>query len=417
VSDTDGLQVGYLVSQYPALSHSFIEREVLALRSLGARVETFSVQQPPEQLSSAVMRAEAADTLSVQGDVRQVVNDNARALGRAPLRYLRSLGKALRFGDNRLKARIWQVFYFVEAARIQQVMARRGLRHLHVHFANNGADIARLVVELGRALDGPDAGWSWSFTMHGPTEFEAVDRYDLASKIGSANGVACIADFTRSQLMRLSDPSHWPKFELVRMGVDTDRYRPPAEPRRHSGPMRILDVGRLVPEKGGPVLVEAVRILLDSGIDVEVRFVGAGPLQNDFERMIADRGLTDRVRLIGPVGQDDMLEQYHWADVFCLPSFQEGLPVVLMEAMATEVPVVTTQIAGIGELVTDGVNGRLLPAGRADLIADAIADLQDAGLRARMGAAGRQRVVEEFTVIHNAVRQRDFLAHCAADVR
>ncbi len=290
-------------------------------------------------------------------------------------------------------------------------MAHRGLRHLHVHFANNAADIARLVVAIGRAVDGTKSNWRWSFSMHGPTEFEAVDHFDLAAKVMAADRVACISDFARSQLMRLVNPTEWPKLDIVRMSVDLDRYRPPASPRSHDGPLRILSVGRLVPEKGAPVLIDALADLVSRGVDVEATLVGAGPLEPLLRERIEQRGLGDRVTLTGSIGQDRLPDLYRRADVFCLPSFQEGLPVVLMEAMATGLPVVTTAIAGIPELVSDGESGRVVPPGRAGFVADAIAELATApDLRRRLGDAGRARVEAEFSVEVTARRQLDFLA-------
>ena len=275
--------------------------------------------------------------------------------------------------------------------------------------ANNGADVARAAIAHARRVD-PDGGWRWSFTMHGPTEFEAVERFDLAAKVSDADAVACISDFTRSQLMRLSAPSDWPKLDVVHMSVDTDRFIPPAEPRK-GGPLRILDVGRLVPEKGAPVLLDAVELLTQRGIAVELRLVGGGDLDAELTRIIDERGLADRVTLVGSVGQDDIVAQYHWADVFCLPSFQEGLPVVLMEAMATELPVVTSTINGIPELVKDGSNGYLLPPGRADLLADALAKLAaDPGLRLQYGVQARLDVIEGFSLASCAAAQQCFLA-------
>jgi glycosyltransferase involved in cell wall biosynthesis len=265
-------------------------------------------------------------------------------------------------------------------------------------------------------VDGPDAGWRWTFTMHGPTEFEAVDRFDLPNKVRSARGVACISDFCRSQLMRMVEPDHWDKLAMIRMSVDTQRFVPPPAPRSHPDDesLRILYVGRLVPEKGGPVLVDAVAQLPARGVPVRVRMVGGGELMEPLCRQIEQGGLTGRIELIGPVGQDDLANHYHWADVFVLPSFQEGLPVVLMEAMATELPVVTTQIAAISELVVDGQMGRVLPPGRSDALAEALAELAaDPQLRRDMGRRGRAAVQREFTSDRSAAGLIDFFTHVA----
>jgi len=400
--------VAYLVSQYPLISHTFVEREIDGLRKLGTEVHTFSVREPGALLSEA-MRSEAERTVVLQSSLGDVARSGARQLITHPRHSLASIARAAPTRQPGLRSRLWQVFYAAEAMRLVEEMNRAGLRHVHAHFANNGADIARAAIAYARSVD-PEGNWRWTFTMHGPTEFEAVERFDLAGKVGSAAGVACISDFTRSQLMRVSSPDHWEKLQVVHMSVDTDRFRPPAQPRRHDGPLRILDVGRLVPEKGAPVLLDAVTQLAGRGVDVELRLVGGGELEPDLRTQIANRGLEDRVALVGPVGQDEILAQYHWADVFCLPSFAEGLPVVLMEAMATGQPVVTTPINGIPELVKDGENGYLVAPGRADLLADSLATLAaDPELRARLGQQARSDVIAGFALDICARAQQRFL--------
>ncbi len=199
------------------------------------------------------------------------------------------------------------------------------------------------------------------------------------------------------------------------MAVDVDRFGDRTSERagRPAGPLRILFVGRLVPEKGPSVLLDAVAHLRSAPdpLDVEVRIVGAGPLADELRRQSVDQGTADRVTLVGPLGNEELPDQYAWADVFCLPSFAEGVPVVLMEAMATGLPVVTTAIAGIPELVRDGVTGRLVPPGRVDQLASALRDLADdtADGRSALGQAARARVREEFGAALNVRRLRDVI--------
>ncbi|WP_432520367.1 glycosyltransferase family 4 protein [Kineococcus sp. SYSU DK006] len=411
----DAPAVAYLVSEYPTLSHAFIENEVEALRARGVQVHTFSVRPTTAaQHRSARSRREAAGTT--------VLLDRARArelagTAAASLRRPRALATgallAARSGPGGARGRLWQGFYLAEALVLLEEMRRRGLRHLHVHFANNGADVARLVVALGRAQDGPDSGWRWTMSMHGPTEFEAVDAFDLPAKVRSADAVACISDFCRGQLMRHTPPEHWRKLGVVRMAVDVDRFADRSAERaaRAAGPLRVLFVGRLVPEKGPSVLLDAVAALRGGPdpLDVRVRLVGAGPLADDLAAQVRRQGTADVVELLGPVGNEDLPEQYAWADAFCLPSFAEGVPVVLMEAMATALPVVTSPIAGIPELVQDGVSGRLVPPGRADELARVLRELAAASPqeRAELGRRGRRRVAEEFGAELNVRRLRD----------
>jgi colanic acid/amylovoran biosynthesis glycosyltransferase len=408
--DATPLELAYLVSQYPAPSHVFIEREILGMRGLGARVDTFSVRPTPEDLLLSPVMGEEARRTTVLQDKRAV----AAAVGRLARHHPKALasvsGRAARTGERTARSRTWQGFYLAEAARLYEEMVHRGLRHVHVHFPNNSADVARLVVALGRAIDGAEADWRWSLSVHGPTEFEAVEKYDLAAKIRDADGVACISDFTRSQLMRLVEPELWGRFSIVRMSVDLTEYQPPISPRRDDGVLRVLTVGRLVPEKGSPVLVDALERLRDLGVSFEARLVGGGELEPLLRRRIETAGLSRHVSLTGPLGQHELPAQYHWADVFCLPSFQEGLPVVLMEAMATELPVVTTAIAGIPELVQDGHTGRVLTPGRPDLIAGELAQLgADVARRRLWGQAGRRRVQSQHDLAITAVQQLDFL--------
>ena len=404
--------VAYLVSQYPALSHTFIEREIEGLREQGVRVETFSVRPcPPQALASATMKKEAKRTKVLLGAGPATwIRAHLDLVRRSPGAWSRGFARALRTGELRPRSRVWQVFYFGEAVVLQWLMRRAGLRHVHAHFANVAADVARHTAAIGRDVDGPDSGWCWSFTMHGPTGFESVRAADLAAKARSADGVSCITDFCRSQMMWLVEPEHWDKMALVRMTVDPQSYLPPEQPREHDGPVRLLNVGRLVPEKGSPVLLDALDLLRSRGVAVEAKLVGAGPLETTLTEQIERRGLGDSVTLTGPIGQDDLPQLYRWADVFVLPSFQEGLPVVLMEALSTQLPVVTTQIAGVAELVRDGESGAVVPAGRADKLADAIERLAtDPALRAQQGRAGRERVLAEFTAATAAPAARDFI--------
>ena len=389
-------RVAYLISQYPALSHTFIETEVEALRRLGAEVHTFSVR-PPGQMLSDRSRSEHRRTVVLQ-DRTAVLRALTALLARSPAALGKAVVTALRTGPASPKGRLWQLFYLLEGLVLWHGMRRRGLRRVHVHFANNGADIARLAVAVGRAVDGPAAGWTWSLTMHGSTEFDDRAQHDLPAKFRSADFTACISDFTRGQVMRDLDPADWDKVVLVRMGVDTSRFRPPSEPRRRAPgePLRILTVGRLVAVKGAPVLVAAVEDLISRGVPVHLLVAGGGELLETLRELVDRRGLGDAIELLGPVSPDLLPDMYRSVDVFCLPSFAEGLPVVLMEAMASGLPVVSTIINGIPELVLDRRTGLLVTAGRADRLADALQELHaDADLCRRLGENGRDAVLRD----------------------
>lgn len=422
-SPAGSLRVAYLISQYPALSHAFIETEIGALRELGVDIHTFSIRPPDvDELLTDRSHREAADTTVLLEDAGpRFLRGTTALLARAPRALLTVLALALRSGVPTSRARLWQLFYLAEAVVLWWHMSRRGLRHIHVHFANNGADVARLTVALGTAVDGP-GHWRWSMSMHGPTEFEDQRNYDLGAKVASASVTACISDYCRSQLMRLLPPSEWSRLAVVRMAVDTDRFSPgprasfagAGEAESGSVPLTVVTVGRLVPEKGAPVLLQAISQLADAGTPVRLIVVGTGPLADELQAQSRALGVADLVEFRGPVGQQELPDIYRNSDVFCLPSFAEGLPVVLMEAMACGRPVVSTTIAAIPELVTDHVTGLLVLPGRPDLLAAALTELANRPeLRQLLGDQARDAVLRDHDRQDNARRLLDLWGRSA----
>jgi glycosyltransferase involved in cell wall biosynthesis len=295
--------------------------------------------------------------------------------------------------------------------------ARLGIRHLHAHFANVAADVAWLVTEFGRRSG--DDRWQWSFTMHGCVEFWDVDRFNLSRKVAAASLVVCISDFTRAQLMALTEPRYWPELEVVHCGVDLDRYSPPAATRGTDGrPLRVLTVGRLSPEKGQLVLLDAVARLHRDSLPVHVTIVGDGPLRGELTAHAKQAGIDDVVTFAGAVGQDEMPSFFRAADVYCQPSFNEGIPVVLMEAMASGLPVVSSAVGAIAELVVEGETGLLVPAARPKALAEALRSLAgSAELRAAMGARGREVVERDFDSEKSARRINELFGELEGGLR
>lgn len=405
--------VAYLVSQYPALSHTFIEREVLALRNIGTCVETYSVR-PADAAAPFPRRTleEVARTRVLQGGpLRTYGADLLRLLVRSPGAAVAGIRSALRSGPRSLRSRLWQLFYLVEAVRLVRLMEQDGLTRIHVHHANNAADVARLAVVLGRRLSRDRDDWRWTLALHGPTEFLDPVNHDLRAKLESAYRVACISDYAVRTARGIAPEVPVPRFGIVRMSAPDAQYPPSAAARaaRDARTCTVLFVGRLVPEKAPELVVEAVHALRARGLAVSAVIAGDGPQLEPLGRRVADLGLQDSVHLVGPVSQSDLPALYREADVFCLPSHAEGIPVVLMEAMLTELPVVTTSIAGIPELVRPGA-GVLVPPGDLDALVDALESLcGDPGLRHRVGAAGRLAVLEQHRAEQNAVLLRDLI--------
>jgi colanic acid/amylovoran biosynthesis glycosyltransferase len=394
-------RIGYLTSGYPAVSHTFITREVEALRALGFDVRTFGIRRaPPETLLTDRDRRIAEETFAVfPVDRSRLLQAHVRALRSHPVRYIATLLSALRLSPGGMRAALWHLFYFVEAIYLWDAFDAEDVRHVHAHFANVASAVAMLMAVY-------DESMSWSFTMHGPTEFDDVTMYALAQKVRSAAFVACISDYCRAQLMKLVEPDHWSRLHVVRCGLDLEALGSPDTDRASSaGPLQVLCVGRLVPDKGQLVLLEAVAELRQRGIAVALTLVGDGPDRDALSHAATRLGIGASVTFRGSLGASDVAALYRAADVFCLPSFAEGLPVVLMEAMAHRVPVVTTRIAGVSELVDDGINGAVVPAGRVDRLTDALASLAaDPDLRARWGEAGSERVRREYDIHTSAQR-------------
>lgn len=393
---TDAPALAYLVSQYPAASHTFILREVRRLRMLGFRIEVASinpVDRPESELANEE-RAEAQDTYYVKPDgLRGALRAHWSTLRSRPRGYFAGLLLALRLGGSDLRKLLYGVFYFVEAVMVGHWLRQRGLHHLHVHFATPAATVGLIA---GRVF-----GIGFSLTVHGPDEFYDVPGYALEEKVAGARFVCCIGYFCRSQLMKLSPPGQWHKFEIAPLGVDPEVFAPRPF-RANPDPFQILCVGRLAPAKGQHILIQAVARLVAAGHPVQLVLVGGGPDRESLEAQVQRLGLTAQVRFEGVVNQDRIRTLYAQADVFVLASFAEGIPVVLMEAMAMEIPCVTTFITGHPELIRDGIDGLLVAPSDDAALAEAIAGLiADPERRRHLGQAGRLRVLERYNLEPN----------------
>jgi len=402
-SDRSGAQptraLAYLVSTYPTLSMTFVLREVLALRELGFRIETASINPPdrPIEVLTEVEAAEARSTYCVKrhglsgatvAKLQTVFGD----LGG----YWRGAWLAFRLAGLDLRRLFLNLMYFIEALMVGQWMKRQGLRHLHVHLASQAASVGLFVRTV--------FGFGYSITVHGPDEFYDADRQMLAQKIAAADFLCCISSFARSQLMKLSPYEHWSKFVVSPLGIDSEIFAPRQE-RAAPERFEILCVGRLTPAKGQHILIDAVERLTNEGRHVRLRLVGSGPDETSLREHAARGAAREFMLFEGAINQDRIREFYATADAFCLPSFAEGLPVVLMEALAMEIPCVTTYIAGVPELIRDGVDGLLVAPSDTDALVKALARLMDdAELRQRIGKSGRARVVERYDLRRNVER-------------
>jgi len=378
------LRLAYLTGQYPRATDTFIQREVAALRTLGHHVQTFSVRKPPETENvGAETAAERKSTIYLLPP-RGLLAAHLLQLTLAPKRYLSALRLAWKHSAPGIKAMARQFAYFAEAAMLARLMAKHSLVHLHNHFADSSCSLAAIAAEMG--------GFSFSFTMHGPGEFFEPKLWWIDEKVRRALFVNCISYFCRSQAMVFAPLDCWSKLRVVHCGVDPSLFAM----RKHEGKgTRLLFVGRLTAAKGLPVLLDATAKL--DGITLDI--VGDGPDRQVLESYAGARGVSSRVRFLGYRGQEEIRRLLSEADLFAMTSFAEGVPVVLMEAMASGVPVIATRIAGIPELVRDGQNGLLVAPGDTDATASAArALLEDAELRNRLAAAGRATIEHDYDI-------------------
>ncbi|TCL00738.1 glycosyltransferase involved in cell wall biosynthesis [Shimia isoporae] len=394
--------IAYLTGEYPRATDTFIQREVAALRDQGIPVETCSIRRTgTEHHVGEEQRSEAANTFYVLAAAKSPITLIAAqfaALARRPGGYFRALFLALRTAPPGLRGFLYQLFYFAEAAVLAQHLRKKGVGHLHNHIAKSSCTVAMLMSEM--------SGIPYSFTLHGPDIFFAPDHWRLDEKIARARFVACISHFCRSQAMALSDPKHWHKLHIVHCGVDPERYADTRPPSGH----RLLFVGRLAPVKGLPILLRAMVPLIADFADLKLTVIGDGPGRKALEHQAQTAGIAEHVDFVGYKNQTEVAEALAETDLFVLPSFAEGVPVVLMEAMAAARPVVTTQIAGVPELVEHGQSGLLVPPGDTDALTRAIAAiLADPTRAAEMGAHGRERVQAAFTVSTEAARLAQLL--------
>jgi glycosyltransferase involved in cell wall biosynthesis len=387
------MAVGYLMNSYPMVSTTFIGREIEAIEALGEPIVRYAVRPWDGPLVDPHDIAEQGRTrylltgspLALAGAVVAELFGNTRGV----LRTLGLLGRLISDAGGEV---VRHAAYMAEAMLLKRLCMRDGVSILHAHFSSNATTVAMLAQSLG----GPDYG----FTVHGPTDFYTPFSGSLGLKVARARYVACISHFCRSQVMLFSDRAHWGKLAIVHCGVDPALYD--AAPQVSYG-KTLLFVGRLAVVKGVAVLLEAMRTVIARHPDARLVLVGDGPERPALEAEAKALGLGGHIEFAGYRTQAQVAGHLAACDLFVLPSFAEGVPVVLMEAMASRRAVVATRVAGVAELVEDGVAGALVPPGDPVALAARIgALLDDPGLRARMGEAGRAKVVAEFDAAHEA---------------
>ena len=385
------MNVAYLVNQYPTVSHSFIRREIAGLEAEGVRVSRFSIRDTSGSLVDPEDEKELSRTRVIlkAGAGRLLAGFCMAALTR-PIRFARALALTLRIGCRSDRGLLRHFAYLAEACLMLKWLRESETEHVHAHFGTNAPTVAMLC----RLLGGPP----FSFTVHGPHAFDKPKFLAMREKIARAAFVVAVSSFGRSQLLRWCGHEDWPKVHVVHCGVDGKFLAEPETPLPPEA--RLVCVGRLCEQKGQLLLVEAAGRLADEGLDFELVLVGDGEMRPEIEKLIERLGLGERVRITGWATSDKVRNEILASRAMVLPSFAEGLPVVIMEALALGRPVISTFIAGIPELVEPDVCGWLVPAGSADALVPAMREALEAPVQRlqEMGRRGRERVIES----HNA---------------
>lgn len=392
------MRIGYLINQYPAVSHSFVRREILALERQGHEVLRIAIRPSHEQLVSEEDKLEQKRSRYIlRGGALRLLGAALQLLVARPARIASAAALVWRTGRHAERPLLVQIIYLLEACRVALWLREEKIEHLHAHFGTNSAQVAM----LAHALGGP----SFSFTAHGPEEFDKPAMIALPEKIKRAAFVVAVSSFGRSQLYRQVGHEHWHKIQVVHCGLEPAFHE--KAPQGHgSAARRLVCVGRLCEQKGQALLIDAVLQLVGRGLRFELVLAGDGEMRAELERMIAHCQLADVIKITGWISSEQVREEILASRALVLPSFAEGLPVVLMEAMALRRPVISTFVAGIPELVKPGEHGWLVPAGDVESLASAIEDCLNASPATidDMGGKARAQVLARHDIDKEAVK-------------
>jgi glycosyltransferase involved in cell wall biosynthesis len=393
------MRVAYFINQYPAVSHTFIRREIRALETLGVSIVRYALRKGPN-LADEQDEIESARTRYIlEAGMPTILGACVAALLRRPIAFLGVILESLRMGWRSDRGVLRHLAYVAEAAVLARWCRQDAIQHVHAHFGTNSAAVAMFARRI--------SGIPYSFTAHGPEEFERAVFLSLERKLHEAAFAVCVSSFGRSQLMRWSPQNLWHKIAVVRCGVDKSFFE--SDVSAPPDVARFVCVARLTVEKAHMVLLAATRRLRDAGTRCEVVLAGDGYMRATIEREIRESDLQGEITLTGWISGDRVRAEMASARALLLPSFCENLPVVIMEALALGRPVISTYVAGIPELVQPGLTGWLVPAGDEIALSQAMRESLEASVErlACMGAAGRARVVDQHDVFKEATKLKE----------
>jgi glycosyltransferase involved in cell wall biosynthesis len=395
--------------KYPKVSHSFIRREICALERLGVTVVRYSIRDWDSTLVDPQDIEERKLTRYIlRSGTGGLILSGIKHLSVSPLKFIKTLLLAVKLGYCSNKSIVYYLAYLLEACVLLEWMRRDKCTHVHVHFGTNPAQVAMFAHLLG--------GVSYSFTIHGPEEFDMPRLIHIKEKTRYAKYVIAISSYGRSQIFRHIDYKDWRKVKVVHCGIERSFFTNYEEPAPENN--QLVCVGRLCEQKGQLLLVEAIRHVLDQGIDVKLVLAGDGEMRREIEALIKNKNLEEYVEITGWVSSEQVRKLILGSKALVLPSFAEGLPVVIMEAMALNRPVITTFVAGIPELVVQDVTGWLVPAGSVDSLTVAIEKCIKTPLETihEMGRSGFMRVMDRHSIETEAAKLVNLFGQLSTDM-
>jgi len=386
------MKLAYFTNQYPKVSHSFIRREILALEEMGHSVERFALRSDETELVDPADLSEFKKTFYVLSEPKvTIILLGLGVFLRHPIKLVATLLFALKLGFRSDRGILRHIIYLLESCVLLKWQQAKGIEHIHAHFGTNSTVVVMFAYLLG--------GSGYSFTVHGPEEFDKPEFISLAEKIKHSRFVVAISSYGKSQLFRWIPSEQWLKIKVVRCGLDVEFLadKGAAEPNLSN---QLVCVGRLCEQKGQLLLLESMKALKDGGINCHLVLAGDGPMRSEVESRILDYGLTEQVTITGWISSAQVKQILIDSRGLVLPSFAEGLPVVIMEALALYRPVITTYVAGIPELVKNDKNGWLIPAGDVDALTSAMKQLLsvDSDKLLAMGRNGHEAVNKQHNI-------------------
>lgn len=379
------MSVAYLINLYPKGSHTFIRREILELERQGVAVERFALRGWDSDPVDSIDQEELTKTRhTLRAGLLPLLFQAVRVACSRPKPFWQALKRALAMSKNAARPWPYHLIYLAHAAQILTWLKGSEVTHIHAHFGTNSAEIATLIHVLG--------GPSYSFTIHGAEVFDNPLHHALPLKVSGAKFVVGSCAYIASQTMYHVDPDLWGRIKVVHCGLPSAVFERSAAPLPKQ-PV-FLCIGRFSPEKGHILLLRSFAAVLADHPGARLLLVGDGAMRARLEAQVSDMGLGAAVEFVGWLDSDAVQDKIREASVLVHPSFSEGLPVVIMEAMAERRPVISTYIAGIPELVRDGETGWLIPAGREEDLTQAMKDCASRPIKdlTCMGDAGFERV-------------------------